>query len=86
MQQATDFDFHGALDRMVSALTGADGELLPIDRVEFEVLDGGGLRWNLWADRRRIYSAGGQADDADGFLTATRIMLAMRAEQEKDHG
>ena len=86
MAQTAPFDFNLAVDRMYSAVTDANGELQPIDRMEFEVLDGGGLRWSLWVDGRRIYSASGQADDADGFLAATKIMLAMRSKQEKDHG
>lgn len=72
-------DFDQAVAKLEEAITGPDGP----NRIEFELLDGGGVKWNLWHDSRRLYSATGHATDIAGFLAASRMLLEMGADAMK---
>lgn len=64
-----------AVDKLEALITGPGGELLP-DRIEFERLEGGRVRWNLWQGSRRLYSAAGRASDLPGLMAASQMILA----------
>lgn len=69
-------DLNEAIERLENALTGPDGELIPIERIEFERI-GRQVRWSLFAQGgRRLYAATDQAGDLTGWLTATGMLLA----------
>lgn len=75
-------EYEAALAKLQAAITDERGELLPISRLEFEILDEAGVvRWNLWQGSQRLYTATGQASDVTGFLAASKMILEMRSEQ-----
>jgi len=64
--------------RLYEAITDPDGELLPIDRIEIEILDGGQIRWNVRQDGQLLHSLAGWPDDLPGLLTATKTLIELR--------
>lgn len=70
--------FEQAVCKLEEALYGPDGELRPVDRIEFEPLDSGQVKWSIWEHGRLIYSASGWPDDLTGLLTATKTILELR--------
>ena len=82
-------EYETALAKLNAAITDQAGELLSITRIDFELLDRSGsngepvrtrrVRWNLWQDSRRLYTATGDAGDVAGFLAASKMILEMRA-------
>jgi hypothetical protein len=79
-------EFDAALQKLQGAITDPAGDLRPITRIDFEVLDGGQVRWTIWQDQRRLYTASGHATDVTGFLAASRMILEMRAQQTAPDG
>lgn len=56
------------------ALVGADGQPVPVSRIEIEIL-ASGFRWNLWSGARRIYSAEAAAGQTCSMLEATEVLM-----------
>lgn len=66
-------------DRLIAAITDERGGLRAITRIEFELV-GRQIRWTIWEGERRLHTVNDRAEDAAGFLEATREVIAMRAE------
>lgn len=70
--------YNQAVEKLETAITTPAGDLRPITRIEFEPI-GRQVRWTIWENDRRLYTSTDQAADIDGFLTATKMILRMRA-------
>ena len=70
-------------EEMIAALTDEQGELLPIQRIDFEII-GGQIRWTIWSDLdtpgvlgRRLQSITTRIGEIDGLLEASKLLLEM---------
>lgn len=62
-------------EKLELALTGPDGDLVQVDRIEFERISADQVRWNLFAGGRRIYTATDRPGNLVGFLTYSNVLL-----------
>ena len=70
------------IQQMTDALTDAGGNLLPLDRIEFQVI-GCQIRWTVWgrasveAPCQRLQSLTTRVEDVDGLLEASKLLMLM---------
>lgn len=64
------------IEHMTEALTDERGELLPLDRIDFERI-GRQIRWSVWSDGRRLQSITTRIDDVAGLMEASKLLLEM---------
>jgi hypothetical protein len=57
------------------ALCDADGALVDITKIEFEILSTDRFRWTLWRNGRRLYTQVGTPADTPALLDATLTVM-----------
>jgi hypothetical protein len=62
-------------DRLQHALTGPAGELVEVERIEFERIAEHQVRWTLFAGGRMIYTATDRPGNLLGWLTCTNVLM-----------
>ncbi len=62
-------------DRLKRALTGPSGELVQVERIEFERITKSQIRWTLFAGGRMIYTATDRPGNLLGWLTCTNVLM-----------
>lgn len=61
--------------QLEAALIRPDGSPVDLERIEIEVLPGDRFRWGIFADGRRVFAIEENADQVQGMLRITGIML-----------
>ena len=64
------------IEHMTEALTDDRGELVPIERIDFERI-GRQIRWSVWSDGRRLQSITTRIGELAGLLEASKLLLEM---------
>jgi hypothetical protein len=72
-------EFEAAVEKLTAAITDETGGPRPISRIEFEII-GRQVRWSLWEGSQRLHTLTGLANDIHGFLSASKLIMEMRAE------
>lgn len=68
-------DVDAMVEKLERALTGPDGNLVRVDRIEFERIGRGLVRWSLFSGGRRIYTATDRPGNLAGWLTCSNVLL-----------
>ena len=82
MEGVKSANVEAAVQKLMAAITDEAGELRPIGRIEIEPV-GRQVRWTIWGDGLLLYTATGRAEDVDGFLSATQMILGMELKGRK---
>jgi hypothetical protein len=68
-----------AAAKLFAAITDEAGQLRPITRIDFQIVDGGGVRWEIWQGSRLLYCGPGRADRMHALLNGTRAIILARS-------
>lgn len=76
METTTDANVETKIAELTAKLIDENGDLRPIERIEFEPI-GRSVRYTLWSGGRRLQTVTAPSGDLVGLLKATQIFLAI---------
>ena len=78
-------EFESRVQLLEQVLVDHEGNLRPIERIDFEVL-GGQVRWSVWSAGQRLQSLTTRIDDVAGLLEASKLILQMAVADQASAG